>query len=116
MFGKQFQSRIRFWQVPLQVFKERRDAPEKHPRVPVIAPGAEILLGHRQCGLFGEAAHGENGEISSLPIFYHSFNVTKAGIRARGWDSQHDHVSGFLCYSERSPDDLTITNGLRNVV
>src|SRR5262249_7432023 len=77
-------------------------APYKHAAVPVIVPGGDELLRALLVWLFREARDPEQLRIELVA----GFDVTVAGLRARGLNAHHHDVAFLSRDLDGSPQDL----------
>ena len=99
---------MRLRQKTFQVFEERRNAPEKHPRVPVILARSHVFHGERQRGLLRETLHRKNGEAFAGDRLAHALDVAETGFRPRWGDAQNHHASGPARDVQRRRNNVTI--------
>ena len=113
---QRFDRLTRFRKKFFESFQKRRNAPEKHSRVPLIRPGADIFLGDGKIRFFREAANGINGEAIGTKWLLDAFYIAVSGFRACRGNSQNHHASFYAGHFQRHVDDLPIGFRLRDVM
>src|SRR6266853_710570 len=84
-FARQTHQRIMsFRQKLLEIAQERRNAPEEHSCVPIVASGRNVFSRALERGFFRESPHRENGNTVGVErCSARAFDVAKAGLLAR---------------------------------
>src|SRR5579859_215119 len=114
--AKFFERSVCLRQKSLEIIEKRRDAPEKHSRVPVIVAGSYVLLREFESGLFREALYGERRELLRIQSVADSLDIAKSSVRTRRRDTEHHHASRRACHLERRAHDAPVHFWLRDVV
>src|SRR6266853_3457878 len=117
-FARQTHQRIMsFRQKLLEIAQERRNAPEEHSRVPIVASGRNVFSRAFERGFFRESMHRENGNAVGVERFSaRAFDVAKAGLWPRRRNAQHDERSARVRYMKRGSNNFEVGRGLRDVV
>src|SRR5207245_3780754 len=97
-FSQLLQRGVRLWKKVFQILKKRGNSPEKHPRVPMIATGSDVLLRELQFGFLREAANGKYGKAIGGEGFTHALYVTKSHFRPRRRDAKYHHSPRFTSH------------------